>query len=257
MEGATRTLRVVRFGPFEVNFRARLLHRCGRRINLQEKPFEVLQLLVERADDLVGRVDLRERLWPDTHVHFDSSLNTAINTLRKTLGDTANNPRFVETRAGRGYRFIARIETPGVEMLPVDPSGEAIASIAVLPFRNVSGDPEVENLSDTITESVLNRLSQLPQVVVVAWNTVIRYKTLQIDAQELGRDLNVHAVLLGRVTQSADTLMVGAELVSAQTGYRLWGEHYSRKLSGTAVQEEVSREISDKLSQWLTGVLKS
>lgn len=203
MEGATRPLKVVRFGSFEVNFRTRLLYACGRRFNLQEKPFQVLQLLVERADDLVGRLELRERLWPDTHVRFDSSLNTAINTLRKALGDKADSPRFIETRTGRGYRFIAKIETPGVGMLPVDRSGET-ASIAVLPFRNVSGDPEVENLSDTIAESVLSRLSQLPQVGVVAWNTAIHYKTPQIDPQELGRNLNVHAILLGRVTQVAD-----------------------------------------------------
>lgn len=254
MEAATKPPRVVRFGPFEANFQARLLYTCGMRIKLQEKPFQVLQLLVERAGDLVGRLEVRERLWPDTHVRFDSSLNTAINTLRKALGDKAYCPRFIETRTGRGYRFIAKIETPGVEMLHVDRSGKAIASIAVLPFRSVSGDPEEENLSDTIAESILNRLSQLPQVGVVAWNTAIHYKTLQIDPQELGRNLNVHAILLGRVTQRADTLLVATELVDAQTGHRLWSEHYCGKHSGAAVQEEVSREISNKLSQWLTGL---
>lgn len=253
MEGVTKPLWVVRFAAFEADFRARVLRKCGLEIKLQEKPFQILELLAERAGEVVTRRDLRERLWPDTYVGFERSLNTAINTLRKALGDSAKNPRFVETRAGRGYRFIARIETPGVETLGGTQLGEASASIAVLPFRNVSGGPEIEDLSDSITEGILNHLSQLPRVGVVAWNTVFRYKSLEVDAQALGRDLNVRAVLMGRLTQRGDTVLIGAELVSARTGCRLWGEHYHRKLSGTTEQQEISKEICDNLSQWLDG----
>jgi DNA-binding winged helix-turn-helix (wHTH) protein len=104
--------RIVRFGVFEADLLAGELRKSGLRIRLQEQPFQVLALLVEHPGDVVNREQLRERLWPaDTFVDFDHSLNTAINKIREALGDSAVNPRFVETVARRGYRFIAPVET--------------------------------------------------------------------------------------------------------------------------------------------------
>src|SRR5207253_7934388 len=103
--------RIVRFGVFEADLQAGELRKSGIRIRLQEQPFQVLALLREHPGDVVTRENLREKLWPaDTFVDFDHSLNTAINKIREALGDSAGNPRFVETLARRGYRFIAPVQ---------------------------------------------------------------------------------------------------------------------------------------------------
>lgn len=103
--------RILRFGMFEANVQAGELRRNGVRVRLQEQPFQVLALLLSRPGEVVTREQLREKLWPaDTFVDFDHSLNTAINKIREALGDSASNPRFVETLARRGYRFIAPVQ---------------------------------------------------------------------------------------------------------------------------------------------------
>jgi cholera toxin transcriptional activator len=113
MEGTTGR-RVFRFGVFEADERTGELRKQGRRLNLQGQPLQVLLLLLESPGELVTRTDIQRRLWPDgTFVDFDHGLNTAINKIREALGDSASSPRFVETLARRGYRFIAPVETVG------------------------------------------------------------------------------------------------------------------------------------------------
>jgi TolB-like protein/DNA-binding winged helix-turn-helix (wHTH) protein/Tfp pilus assembly protein PilF len=111
MNGPVHPVRIVRFGEFEADLRTGLLCRRGQRIRLQEKPFQILALLVERSGDLVTREELRQRLWPaDTHVDFDSSVNTALKKLRQALGDPADEPVYIKTVPRKGYRFIAALE---------------------------------------------------------------------------------------------------------------------------------------------------
>lgn len=100
----------LRFGVFEVDFENRELRKHGIRIKLQRKPFQILEFLLRSPDQLVTRHDLSEHLWPGLHVSFDRSLNTAVNALRRALGDTSRSARFIETRTGLGYRFIAPVE---------------------------------------------------------------------------------------------------------------------------------------------------
>src|SRR5205823_4588554 len=101
---------ILRFGVFEVDVRAGEVHKQGARIKLQERPFHVLTVLLQRPGEVVTREELRSQNWPaDTFVDFDNSLNTAINKLREALGDSADNPRFIETLPRRGYRFIAPV----------------------------------------------------------------------------------------------------------------------------------------------------
>ena len=108
----TGKLGSLRFGIFEADLDLRELRKQGRRVRLQDQPFAVLVLLLERAGSIVTREDLRERLWPaDTFVDFDHSLNTAVNKIREVLGDSATNPRFVETIARRGYRFMGEVSS--------------------------------------------------------------------------------------------------------------------------------------------------
>jgi serine/threonine protein kinase len=130
---------------------------------------------------------------------------------------------------------------------------KAIKSLAVLPLINVSDDPNMEYFSDGVTESIINALSQLPNLRVVARSTVFRYKGQETDPKEVGQQLGVRAVLTGRVRQTGDGLMIAAELIDVTNDSHLWGEHYSRKLSDIfAVQEEIAKEISEKLRLKLT-----
>src|SRR5690242_3749023 len=104
--------RTFQFGAFEVNERAGELRKHGTRIRIQEQPFQVLTLLLDRAGEVVGRDEIRSKLWPDnTYVDFDNAISSAVRKLREALGDNADNPRFIETLAKRGYRFIGPIET--------------------------------------------------------------------------------------------------------------------------------------------------
>ncbi|HTW32310.1 MAG TPA: winged helix-turn-helix domain-containing protein [Candidatus Sulfotelmatobacter sp.] len=119
--------RLFRFGIFEADSHTGELRKQGRRVPLQGQPFDILLMLLDRPGELVSRTEIRERLWPDgTFVDFDHSLNTAINKLRDVLGDSAASPRFIETLARRGYRFIAPVDQspvpqPTSEVAPADP----------------------------------------------------------------------------------------------------------------------------------------
>jgi eukaryotic-like serine/threonine-protein kinase len=130
---------------------------------------------------------------------------------------------------------------------------KVIDSLAVLPFENASRDPEHEYLSDGIPGSLINALAAIPKLRVMAQSTVLRYKNRGIDPQAVGRELNVRAVLTGRILQSGESLRIGTELVDVATGSQLWGAQYDRKLGDIfAIQDEISDEISGKLRLKLT-----
>jgi len=130
----------------------------------------------------------------------------------------------------------------------------AIDSLAVLPLVNASGDANLEYLSDGITESLIDSLSQLPQLRVMARGTVFSYKGKEVDPRKVGQELNVRAVVTGRMTQRGDDLIIVAELVNAADGSRLWGGQHNRKLAELfAVQEEIARNISESLRLKLSG----
>jgi eukaryotic-like serine/threonine-protein kinase len=133
------------------------------------------------------------------------------------------------------------------------PSG-AINSVAILPFVNMSKDPNTEYLSDGITDSLINSLSQLPNIRMIPRGSVFRYKGHEVDPQQVGRDLNVQAIVTGRITQLGDNLSISAELVDVRTNSHIWGEQYNRKLADILnVQTEIAREISERLRARLSG----
>jgi TolB-like protein/Tfp pilus assembly protein PilF len=132
--------------------------------------------------------------------------------------------------------------------------GTAIDSLAILPLINASGDTNLDYLSDGITESLINALSQLPALRVIGRGTAFSYKGKQVDPRQVGRELNVRAVLTGRMAQRGDDLNIQVDLVNTQDGAQLWGERYNRKLSDlSAVQEDVARRTSEKLRLRLSG----
>jgi serine/threonine-protein kinase len=148
------------------------------------------------------------------------------------------------------WYLVARYFNKPVVTSPV----QAIDSVAVLPFVNVGGDANTEYLSDGLTESLINSLSQLPNLKVIARSSVFRYKGQEINPQTVGRELNVRAVLTGRVIQKGDLLRIQTELVDVETQTRLWGENYDRKVSDIiALQDDISREISENLRLKLSG----
>jgi serine/threonine-protein kinase len=133
-----------------------------------------------------------------------------------------------------------------------------IASIAVLPFTNESGNTDIEYLTDGMTESLINTLSTLPNLSVKARNTVFRYKGAEIDEKKVARDLSVQALLLGRVTQRGDDLRLNLSLVDAATGKNIWGEQYDRKIQDLAVlQREITRDVSQKIQSRLSNAAAS
>jgi serine/threonine-protein kinase len=150
--------------------------------------------------------------------------------------------------------FVGRLSAPGSGASPaVLPE----KSIAVLPFENQNRDPDTDYLCDGIPESIINSLSELPKLKVMSRNSVFHYKGKEPDAQTVGKELKVQTLLTGRVRQRGDSLTIGVELINAQDNSQLWGQQYSRKLADVfAVQEEIAKEVSDKLRLKLTGTEK-
>ena len=131
---------------------------------------------------------------------------------------------------------------------------QAISSVAVLPFSNTGGDPNMEYLSDGISESLINALSQLPELKVIARSSAFQYKGKEVDLQEVAKALGVQAIVTGRIVQRGDSLQISAEMVDARDKTQLWGEQYSRKSTDLqSVQQEITRAISAKLRLRLTG----
>jgi TolB-like protein/Tfp pilus assembly protein PilF len=242
---------VIHFGVFEADLRAGELRRNGSKVKLQEQPFQILAMLLERPGEIVTREELRARLWSaDTFVDFDHGLNSAIRRLRDALGDSAENPSFVETLGRRGYRFIA----PVASRVLRERQHEPIESVAVLPFANRSADPNTDYLSDGITESLINNLSQISTLRVTARSTVFRYKGKDADPRKVGSDLHVRAVVSGRLLKRGSSLIIQAELMDVATGSQLWGGQYNRQAENVfLLQDDLSREISEKLRLRLTG----
>ena len=138
---------IVRFGVFEADIEARELRKQGRRLRLQDQPFSLLIFLLERAGNVVTREELREKLWPaDTFVDFDHSLNTAVNKIREVLGDSASSPRFVETVARRGYRFLGEVQW--------QKEADAIAAPQKQPEISASPGPDLPSAHRGMTRSL-------------------------------------------------------------------------------------------------------
>jgi serine/threonine protein kinase/Tfp pilus assembly protein PilF len=148
---------------------------------------------------------------------------------------------------------VSRTTTPQSGSFRAPRASKTISSLAVLPFENVSRDPENDYLSDGITRSLINNLATVPKLRVMAQSTVFRYKGREIDPQGIGRELNVRAVLTGRMMQSGGSLRIGTELVDVATGSLLWGAQFDRKPGDIfVIQDEISSEISGKLRLQLT-----
>ena len=243
--------RLLRFESFELDVRSRELRNGKQRIRLQEQPFEILRLMLERPGDVVTREELARRLWPQgTFVDFEHSLNAAVKRLRAALGDDADNPRFVETLPRRGYRFIASLATGAtIAMPPVAPDYKA--RLAVLPFTNLSADPGQEYFSDGLTEEMILQLGRLGRgrIGVIARSSSGVFKGSGRRAREIGEILRADYLLEGSVRREADRVRISAQLIDASSESHLWTDVYERDLTDClSVQTEVAARIARSLA---------
>jgi serine/threonine-protein kinase len=210
---------------------------------------------------------LIDAIWPDTLIG-ESTLSQNVFTARKALGQTQGGHQYIETIPGHGYRFVEPVQM-GEEQSDVltPPSQEAqlvvenvtdrderLDSLAVLPMDDLSGDVHLNYISAGLTESLIYNLSRVPGLRVMSLNTVFRYKRIKdLDAQQVGRELGVRVVLVGRLFELADRIRVRMELVDVDKGWTLWSEQYDRDFSSIiTLQVDITRQILSKLRFKLT-----
>ena len=275
--------RFYRFGTFQLDVQSGELRRSGVKVRLPGQSFQVLVRLLERPGEVVTRDELRRLLWPaDTFVDFDEGLNAAVKKLRAALGDSAENPRFVETLPRRGYRFLCPVTTASAapeapvavaprkrswpRWVPVlvlvaaglsaatilwlrrPPAAAPIRSIAVLPLRNLSNDPEQEYFSQGLTDELITRLASLQGLRVISATSAMQYKDTHKPLPQIAKELNVDAVVEGSVLRAGGRVRITAQLIEASSDRHLWAASYEREQSDIlALQSDVTRDIADNI----------
>jgi TolB-like protein len=236
-----------RFGSFEINLQTGELHKRGRRVRIEAKPFQLLTTLLERRPHLVARQELHKVLWPaDIFVNFDQGLNSAIRKLRKALGDSTKNPCFIATQPHRGYRFVGH----AIELHEVNQAGaQLVPRIVVLPFRGL-GRQEQEYFVDGLTEEVIARLGCLhPQHVnLVAGELATKSKRTRNEIDRIAQELQVDYILTGSVRWVVNRVRVTASLTETSEGIYAWNAVYERE---TADLLEVQKDIAEKILESL------
>jgi TolB-like protein len=235
----------LRFGSFELDVRSREL-RTGRAVvRLQEQPFEILRMMLERPGSVVTRDELRRRLWPDgTFVDFEHSLNAAVRRLRLALNDDADVPRFIETIHKRGYRFIALNETyPQVVAAPATIAHivRKRARLAVLPFG------PYDAFTEGLTEEAITQLTQCAprSIGVLARTSVERAQREGGSAADIGRALSADYLVDGTVRRDGDRVRISAQLIESEEETHLWASTYERQMTDAlTIQTEVAAEIA-------------
>ena len=234
----------LRFGHIDVCPDERRVLVDGVPAALGGRAFDLLMVLLENRERVVGKEELLARVWPGAVVE-EGNLAVQVSALRKVFG-----PDAISTVAGRGYRFTAaprqdRPTAPGLapahEAVPAMPDKP---SIAVLPFLNLSDDPEQEYFTDGITEDILTELARFQDLFVIARNSSFTYKGKAVDVRTIGRELGVRYVTEGSIRRSGDRIRVTAQLIDALSAAHLWAERYDRVVDDVfAVQQEITASI--------------
>jgi TolB-like protein len=245
MKNSESAASIIRFGAFEVELQSRNIRKHGMRMRLEEKPFQILEMLLERAGEVVTRRMLHEKLWPDTFVGYDHGLNTAINKLRDLLGDSARSPRFIETLPRLGYRFVAQALNPG------KPAGTDKRMLLVLPFENMGCETDQEYFADGLTEEMISHLGRLDpkRLGVIARTSAIQYKGTKKSIGEIAGELHVDCVLEGSIRCDGQRLRITGQLIEARDQTHLWSASYDRDLRDVLeLQNDVARQFGKALA---------
>ena len=223
----------------------------GDPVSITPQVFDLLEYLILNRERVVSKDDLIDAIWKGRIVS-DTAVTTRINAARSAIGDSGEEQNLIKTLPRKGFRFVGSVleqhESTSTEMpekarrpdltLPDKPS------IAVLPFANLSADPEQEYLADGIVEDIITELSRFSELFVIALNSSFQYKGKAIDVRQVGRELGVRYVLEGSVRRGSDRIRISAQLIDAATGAHRWAERYDRALEGIfAVQDQVVRTI--------------
>jgi len=257
-----QTVRYYEFGPFRLDAAEQQLSKGGARLPLTPKAFELLLALLENGGRVVAKDALMRKVWPDRCVE-EANITQVVFVLRKLLGLDDSGRQYIETVPTRGYRFASRVTEVadaggGVTESRRQPGaagrdGRHITSVAVLPLTNEGGKADLEYLCDGITETLINALSRLPHLKVMARSTVFRHRGPGADVRQVGRSLDVQAVLTGRVLRSGGQFLISVEMVDAGDGSQVWGARFVRPQANViALVEEVAGEIVAGLRPKLT-----
>jgi len=247
----------IRFGQFVLDTQAGELWTGNNKVHLQEQPLRILMMLLKRPDDVVTRQHLHRMLWPgQSFGNHEDSLNHAIRRLREALDDSAEHPRFIRTLPRRGYRFLAQRESAGPSTSGRNGSRVPvpwIESVAVLPFENLSRDPEQQCFADGMTDALITNLSKIRALRLISRTTVMRYKRTRKPLLQIAKELNVCAVVQGMVLHSGNRVRISAQLIRAAPERHLWAESYERDLSDVlGVQAEITQAIVREIRCALT-----
>ena len=230
---------------FKLDLRDECLWRGDQRVRIGNKAFQILRLFVSNPNRLLTKDRILDAVWGDVCVS-EGLIKEYVHDLRLALGDDPKQPRFIETVHGRGYRFLGGVEEgaapAGVEARRKH--GIQLPSLAVLPFTNLSGDPEQEYFSDGISEDIIIGLSKNPYLSVISRDSTFAYKGKSVRVREVSEDLGVQYVLEGSVRKAGQRIRVTAQLIDAASDRHLWAERYDRDLDDIfAVQDEVVGSI--------------
>jgi TolB-like protein/Tfp pilus assembly protein PilF len=244
------------FGDHTLDTNRRELCRRGEPIAVEPQVFDLLVYLIEHRDRVVSKDDLIGVVWGGRIVS-ESTLTSRINAARKALGDSGEKQELIRTIARKGLRFVGEvrprptdIERADVSALPLGEVRESFTpasdrpAIAVLPFTNMSGDPEQEYFSDGISEDIITALSKLRWFFVIARNSSFVYKAKAVHLKQVAEELGVNYVIEGSVRKVGDRVRITAQLNDVATGSHIWAEHYDRGLADVfAVQDEITEAI--------------
>jgi len=243
------------FGDCLLDADRRELRRGGAAVALEPQVFDLLLYLLANRDRVVSKDDLIAEVWHGRIVS-DSTLTSRINAARAAVGDSGAAQLMIRTIARKGLRFAAEVTEQDAprepHKSPADPSlvvPPDKPSVAVLPFANMSSDPEQEYFADGIAEDVITALSRYPSLFVIARNSTFTYKGRVVEIRQVGHELGVRYVLEGSLRKSGNRIRVTAQLIEAETGNHVWAERYDRELADIfAVQDEISEAVTTAMA---------
>lgn len=226
------------FANFRLKRAERVLLGPKGPVEMSARSFDILALLLERPDEVIGKAELLDAVWPGLVVE-DNTLQVHISALRKLLP-----PEMIVTVHGRGYKYAGPKPLAGTIAPPIRPS------IAVLPFDNMSGDPEQDYFSDGITEDIIAELGKFREFLVIARNSSFRLRDKTQDRGEAVRRLGVQYIVEGSVRKTGKRVRVTVQLTDASSMAHVWGEHYDRQLDDIfAIQDEITQMIAARLAR--------
>ncbi|HEV7718952.1 MAG TPA: winged helix-turn-helix domain-containing tetratricopeptide repeat protein [Arsenicitalea sp.] len=229
-------------GTFAIDLVAKLATKNGEPLSVGHRGVALLATLFKRPGEVITKSELIDAAWGGAAVE-ESNLTVQVAALRKALGPSSARGEWIVTVPRVGYRFVMAPSSPGSEQ----------ASIAILPFVNLSSDPEQAFFADGLAEEIIVALGKLPGLLVIARNSSFAYRGSDVDVRKVGSDLDVRFVLSGSVRRGGNRLRMTAQLADAESGAHVRAETFDRELADVfAIQDEVTRRIVDALKLKLT-----